>query len=126
MERPEKISTGSVTVTWNVVWENMGSVFAVDWLTGTNVLRNVLQKMYACYYAWLLVNISIVSLLLATAEKKYLHFLVNLACETLTFVNTRGSTITRSLLNQNFVVRLEGVQFRQEHCSFVLFGKFMR
>ena len=91
------------------------------------MLRNVLQKMYACYHAWLLVNISIVSsLLFVTAEKKYLHFLVSLACETLTFVNTRGSTINRSLLNQNFVVRLEGVQFRQEHCSFVLFGKFMR
>ena len=40
--------------------------------------------------------------------KKYLHFLVSLACETLTFVNTRGSTINRSLLNQNFVVRMEG------------------
>ena len=93
------------------------------------MLRNVLQKMYACSHAWLLVNISIVSsLLFVTAEKKYLHFLVNLACETLDNVchNTRGSTITRSLLNQNFVVRLEGVQFRQEHCSFVLFGKFMR
>ena len=43
--------------------------------------------------------------------KKYLHFLVSLAFETLCINvchNTRGSTINRSLLNQNFVVRLEG------------------
>ena len=56
-------------------WEVCLQWIGVTGEPGTNVLRNVLQKIYACYHAWLLVNISIVSsLLLVTAEKNICNF----------------------------------------------------